>query len=37
MHPGLHISKLAWLKKKLPEGKTHSAIILSTIDPEIAN
>ena len=37
LHPGLRISKLAWLKRKLPEGKTHSAIILSTTDPEAAN
>lgn len=37
LHPGLHISKLTWLKKKLPEGKIHSVIILSTTDPKIAN
>lgn len=37
LHPGLQVSKMAWLKRKLPAGKTHSAVILSTTNPETAN
>lgn len=37
LHPGLQVSKIAWLKRKLPVGKTHSAVILSITNPETAN